>query len=204
MRIVVLCLGLFLCGYSNVLAVPITFDFSSNHGVVQYSAFGVTLNVSAGSLTSAGSIGGDITWFASYGLGVDASTSEKADSSKTLDGSSSDDFLTFDFGSSVLLRGIVFSSVGGNDEVRLLVGGATVFDGYIDGTLTTSSNVVDLSFLPLNLSGQTFSLMAFDSDDSFRVKSMTIETAPIPTPEPSTWLLLSVGVGGLAYWRRRQ
>ncbi len=199
MRVVVLCLCLLLFGVPAVFSLPVEFDFSSSGVSSQYSAGGLTLDVTADSL---GATGGTVTWVNSYGLGVKATG--KNDSSGTLDGSGSDDVLNFAFSEDVFLQEVVFSRVGSKDEVRLLVDGVNLFDTFIDTSLLVSSRVT-YNFLPENFFGSTFSLMAIDSDDSFRVQSFTVNTVdtPVPAPEPATWLLFGTALGGLFLWRKR-
>lgn len=199
-------LFLYVCLFSlcnSALATPITFDFSIASDSFIYSEFGLGLAVSADSVDDALSIGGEVDW-SSFGLGVVAGGG--IDSSKTMDGSGSDDLLMFDFSVPVLLQKVVFSRVGDSDEVQLWVQGLKVFDDYIDRALTTSLNVVELDFSAMQLAVGSFSLLALDSNDSFRVKSITVDhrLQPLATPEPATWLLLSAGVCGLLFLRRWQ
>jgi len=203
MRIVIVCLCVLFSISSGAMALPVTFDFSSASNSFEYSSSGLILEVLADSFDATGSLGGNVTWVGGSGLGVEASG--KSDSSKTLDGSGSDDLLTFDFGTKVQLGEITFASVGSTDEVRLLVDGLTVFDDYLDSSLTTSLNLVTFDFSPLQLFSEKFSLLAIDTNDSFRIKSITVDynQQSAPVPEPSTWLLLSTGMAGLVYWRRR-
>lgn len=202
MRIVV-CLGLFvLCLVDVSLAIPLTFKFYSNPNVLSFSADGVDLNISAEFYDGANAIGGLVTWYSSYGLGVDAFG--KSDL-KTLDGDKgSDDLLRFDFSAEITLQRIEFSSVGPTDEVRLLVDDLIRFDGEIDSSLASGSNLVEYDFSGMNLLGSKFSLMAIDYNDSFRIRSLTVDYSgqPVPAPEPSTWLLLSAGFASLVYLRR--
>ena len=112
--------------------------------------------------------------------------------------------LIFAFTEAVFLQEVVFSRVGRLDEVRLLVDGVKVFDEFIDDSLQVSSDVA-YNFLPENYWGSVFSLMAVDSDDSFRIQSITVDTVavPVPAPEPATWLLFSAALSGLVLWRKR-
>ena len=192
MRIVVVCLGLLFGTASAVFSLPVTFDFSADLNS-QYVSNGLTLTVSADSI---GAAGGEVTWVNHSGLGVMATG--KNDSSKTLDGSGSDDRLIFSFGGDVLLQEVIFTRVGSKDEVVLWVDGTDVFDEFIDASITGSKTAA-YNFLPKNFCGSVFSLMAVDSDDSFRIKAITVDAGdnPLPAPEPGTWLLFSVGLLGL-------
>ena len=195
MRVVVLCLCVCLSVFvSQVFAVPVVFDFSSSPDAYQ-TVSDLSLTIEAASI---GRESAEVDWSNRYGLGVAAAT----DTSGTLDGSASDDVLTFDFGEDVFLQEIVFSWVNYYDLFELWVADRREAAGLIDDS---GAKIVTYDFSSLGLISDSFSLMAADSNASFRIHSLTVETlgAPVPTPEPSTWLLLGSGLAGLLCWRKR-
>lgn len=203
MRVFIVCLFLPFCFYSSAFALPVIYDFSTEPDGSQYPSLGLTLGVRGDSFVSTDSIGGKVTWDNGAGLGVEAIG--KVDSSKTLDGSASDDVLIFDFGTDVSLVEIVFSWVGKDDEALLLVDDVTVFNDYIKPSIEGYANIVAFDFSSLKFTGAVFGIKAIDSNDSFRIQSLTVDSpiVPIPSPEPATWLLFGGGLCGFVWWRRK-
>lgn len=181
--------AVFLC--CPITAFAITFDLSEATTDYRYQLEGVGLNVSA---TWQGGGSAAITQTSS-GLGVRSVDRYGLDDDDkaTLDGSEVLDGLVFAFDQQVYLTDITFSWVNSCDDFKLLVGTETVLKTAISS----------FSQLPERLLVSAFLLSAFDGDDSFRIKDITIETvSPVPTPEPATWLMVAAGLVGIACYRR--
>lgn len=178
---------LVLFGTPTVFALPVTFDLTVSNTAFTYSAIPTNLTVGA---SFEGGNSAEVTWTTS-GLGVLASAD--GDTTKTLDGDALD-ALEFYFDRSVQLLMATFSWVNSQDHFSLLVDGLEAFE--------KRPVLESFDFSQLGLFGDHFTFSAADGDDSFRISSITVN-APAPVPEPSTWLLLSVGIGGLAFGRRR-
>ena len=189
-RFAVLCL--LACSFSIAgvgHASPIKFDFTSSSSDYIYQRDGVTLTVSAiwdGDKAA-------IT-HTSSGLGVNATDDNQIviDNSPTFDGVDGLDALVFTFDVQVFMREISFRYAGADDDFSVLAD---------TGMYLEADAVYTFSSMPDDFFGREFIATAC-VDDSFRIKSLTVEV-PIPAPEPATWLLLSVRFAGLSFWRKR-
>ena len=184
-----------LVSAASVEAVPLVFDLSVVSENFVYKADGLTLTVSS----RWGVDGMAAITHTSSGLGVMALSDDGTviDDKATFDGSEALDTLIFSFDRTVTLRGIDFRYAGGSDNFSLQAGSDVPLFGVAASSVT---------LLPNDLSGRLFSLSAVDENDSFRVKSLCVDIEslhPTPTPEPATWLLLMIGVGGFMFYRRR-
>ncbi len=197
MRIVVclcLCVGLAFPAYS----LPIIFDFSSVPDDFRESSSFTTAAGGLSLFVEASSDNRDyasITWAQNNGLGVRAET----ESTVTMDGSGGEDRLLFRFEERVQLLTVGFSAVNDYDVFELWVEGNEIVDTVID---PSGISVSDYDFSALSLLTDSFSVRVSDNDSAFRIKSITVDFAPVPAPEPSTWLLLASGVSVLLCWRR--
>jgi len=190
MRVVVLCLCVFLCEVSGCFAISIPFEFSTTSSTNQYldsmfiSKLGVELNIFS-EIPNA-----QITQKVG-GLGV----SFTGDNSTTLDGSVGFDSLTFKFSQVVTLLEVRFSYFEVGDEFAL-----STANGNLAMDIPADIGAVDLSLVD-----DRFVFSVTDANDDYRIESITIAVdSPVPAPEPSTWVLLAGGLAGILFWHSRQ
>lgn len=201
MRIVLLCL-LCLSGLSGpAFSLPVVLDFTlapddfQEIAQIKTTVAGLNLDITADSV---GRSFAEITWSNGYGLGVRA----EAESAKTLDGSGGDDLLTFSLDSSIRLLAVEYARVNDYDRFELLLGDDVIVDDFID---TAGDAFASYDLISQQILTDSFSIKAVDSKASFRVKSITVGTieAPLPAPEPATWILLGVGWPVLVWMRKK-
>jgi len=179
------CCSLFLSW--PVLAVPITFDFSTNeitngsHPALYIQTMGLNVQVSASEDPHQTPL---LVHKYTGGLGVDSGSGD----SKMVDNSGPDELLHFLFAKEVRLLQVIFSYVDSGDEYRLLV----------DGSLLLSEAIPSL-VVNYAANGSRFAFGATDSNDDYRIQQFTVDDlSAAPVPEPSTWILLLVGLAVLA------
>ncbi|SHJ73304.1 PEP-CTERM protein-sorting domain-containing protein [Malonomonas rubra DSM 5091] len=187
MRVVVLCLFVCLLSVFPAFAIPVTFDFSDSPSDYYFPKADLTLNVSAGLATVTDT---------SRGLGVDAGGSD----SGTLDGDGAFEALWFSFSEKVRLVDASFYWVDVGDAFAFSLGDGDQF-GEVEDILRIGDKDGFFDFTAHNLSSQMFGIKASEGS-SFRVTTLTVDFTPVPTPEPSTYLLFGSGVAGLFFWRR--
>lgn len=189
---------------TNHAALPSSFDLTEG---------GLTATFSAGSFTAytAPITGTNRTFTAATfapdprigryesGAGV---VNAFTDNDHQVDGSGYADFILIDFGQAVTITSISFGLFGFNDDFRWM------YDSNNDGSIGVGDF---LSFLQddnpfSNFGGVTsglFAIGAFDSDDEWKLRTVSIEyTAPVPLPAGG--LLLLTALGGVAALRRRR
>ncbi|PKP83963.1 MAG: hypothetical protein CVT80_10870 [Alphaproteobacteria bacterium HGW-Alphaproteobacteria-2] len=205
------------------MAATATFDLSlspgqsTNHGSLPLSFSltegGVTANFSAGAFTDyTAPISGSNRIFTSVSLASDPRigrydqgagvVNSPTDNDHQVDGSGWADFILIDFGQDVTITSISFGLFGRDDDFRWM------YDSNNDNMIGVGDF---LSFLqddnPFSGFGGTtsnlFAIGAFDSDDEWKLKTVSIEyTAPVPLPAGG--LLLLSALGGVAALRRRR
>jgi len=107
--------------------------------------------------------------------------------SNNIDGDGRNDYLHMTFGSMTTLRGLYLSHDDSND----------FYDLYVDGTkvINNASAHGDWDDFATGLyQGFTFTIRADGSSDDYTLYGMRIEN---PVPEPTTVLLMSIGIAGL-------
>lgn len=137
--------------------------------------------------------------FTGNGLGVfGGSDPNGPDSDRQIDGRFTlNDLAIFDFGEMVILDEIDFNLVGGNDDFVLFAGNSladltsfTIFDIPGNAGNIFSSGAV----------GRYFGIGAFETNDEFRIKSLTVSEVPLPAALP----LFIAGLAGLRFAGRRK
>ena len=157
------------------------------------------------------------------GLGVtDCATSSpyycsgSSDSSHTIDNSGRDDFVLLQFSSNVIVTGLTFGYTSDVDFTYKAASTSTVYPTVFTlanyaaytAAFPTVTNVNNNSNTPTfaGISGNLFlvgaSFAANESNDSFKLKSITFTTAPVP--EPATWAMMIGGLGLVGSSMRRR
>ena len=133
----------------------------------------------------------------------------RLDNSHTVDGSGFDDYVEVSFNRVVNVISVMFgfvSSTPGEDDVRLLLdtdgnGRISVGDSYSARTDILPNN----NPFSIGLETDFFALGAFDSNDSWKLRSVTVEyDEPPAVPLPAAGWMLIAGLGGMAALRRRK
>lgn len=183
-------------------ALPGSFDLTDN---------GLTATFAAGAFRSIGFSGGQITSarlapdprIGRYvgGAGV---VNSPTDGDHQADGNGWKDFISIAFDAPVTLSKVVFSFFGSNDDFRW------IHDSSGNGAIGVGDAIsARVSSNPYSgfgsASSSLFAIGAFDSDDEWKLKAVTVEFAPpaeVPLPAAG-WLMLAA-LGGLAAARRRR
>lgn len=121
---------------------------------------------------------GDVVW-KSLGLGLKKDPLDDTN----LDGNY-DEYLTFSFAKEMSLLEMNFEDAQGNDY----------FDFYADGDLKFLDHATTVGWQTTEFNGSTFTVRARGSDDSYLVSGMRLQ---VVNPEPTTLLLMGVGIVGL-------
>lgn len=198
MRVVVLCLLVCLVSVGSVFAIPITFDFAGEsianryYEELSFSQDGLSLAVRAYLVDEFFSVeGAEEIAQTSSGLGVYTSGT---DSGQLDDSFYKKELLAFSFSETVSLCGLGFVYGDGDDQFSLLVNGELALTPSVEESWENRGILL----------GSIFALSIVDNSDDWRIKSMTVDVAPVSTPEPSTFLLLGSGLIGLLFWRKRK
>ncbi|WCL54803.1 PEPxxWA-CTERM sorting domain-containing protein [Gimibacter soli] len=208
-----------------------TFDFTGggNHTSVSesFSSDGITVTVTAGRFDGSNVVEymyTDAVGHYSTGLGVDTGRTDE----HYVDGSGNNDLLIFRFDKTVALESISFSHwdvdyswqctnwgrygcydwdlVGyeGDDEFSLLTGNPWTLLGTNYNPDGFNGDGVAWASLALVPYSDQLGVGAHDSNDEFKVRSLTVLEITGGVPEPATWLMMIMGFGlvGIASRRR--
>ncbi|MGC3936962.1 VPLPA-CTERM sorting domain-containing protein [Roseobacter sp. EG26] len=134
------------------------------------------------------------------GAGVVNST---GDNDHQVDGSGYRDFIEVVFSQAVRLTSVDFSFFGGNDNMRWLYDANE--DGKIDdGDFISFSQSSDPFTNFGGVSSKVWGIMAFDSNDEWKLRAVTAEYDVPGVPLPAAGWMLIGALGGMGALRRRQ
>lgn len=195
---------------SNAVGFP---GYTQNYGdSLDFTVDGVTVTVTGWAIDRSNIINDGKLGIWSSGIGVKNS---RLDNSHTVDNSGWSDFLVFEFSHSVVLDEVTLNTGWhGMRDTDVSVGYLSSSDGplgNLDGAHRDTLNVLSLyevgeigrsgsvtrSINPENNAGQTWLIGASFNNpdrysDGFKVESLTFSKA---VPEPSTWMLMILGLG---------
>jgi hypothetical protein len=198
---------------ASAVAVPITFMLNGGTGdqapTFTFTKPGLTLTVKSNTANESGTMvtpeGKVGKW--SEGLGiVDGQRGDQ----HFVDGNGRNDVLSFAFSQNVRLLSVGFSYVDSNDDF------AFFFDKGKDGVLQNDLvwktkdipgsgfyGTFSFAYLTNNI-GKLFGIGAYDSNDDFKVASITVDfVKPSTVPLPAALPLFVAGLAGLGWMRRR-
>lgn len=218
---------------AEVMAVPVTINLAptTNAYVTSFSYTSTEANLVvtgwSNKSTSPKTIAQDsIGRWAGSGIGVENQNSPQ----HAVDNSSSDyDALLFSFSKKVDMDNLGIGWYQTDADVSLLAyTGASPFAGNLNGMGSNWANLLSngwsvvgnynrngtgtFSVNPANINSQYWLVGAYNSafggnlsknNDYFKVKSVTFEATKVRVPEPSTILLMALGLLGLVSARRR-
>jgi hypothetical protein len=201
--------------FSATSAQAVTYDFTGMSSGQQNTYTYGDLTVGAGHYhTSGGAVHSNITGDsvddqvtrAYWGHGIDSDISGGGqDSDNQVDGSGDNDVLVFKFGTAVTLVSVRFSYFGSDDEFSYFFDGDG--NGNLDGDILADSlnpNGAGSNYtFGGTYFGTLFGIGAVDSNDEFRVRSITVSAVPVPAALPLFGAAL-LGMGFLARRRKQK
>jgi len=198
-----------LCLYVSGTASAAVFDFSGSLGTADSMEFfqdGVGLRVMGLAGSTAVLVHQD-----EDGLGVTYEGDRASyTSASQVDGRDELESLILTFSAPVSFSSVTFSLVGSNDQFSLLVDDLLLFEGDIPSGRTKGFSA--------NNTGQVFTFGTGEDDDDYKVKGVEVGlmgesdpevepgSDPMPdavVPEPTSMILMGIGLAGAAFRRRR-
>ena len=188
---------MFFAMLTNANANPIQYDFSNgtdpntfDYSSLDFTVGGVIVTATAtydGFIEAAG-----VNWLGG-GLGVESPVPNN--DNNNIDGQGQDDYLTFTFDFAVELTAFNFGNDDNTDE----------FDLYVGTTRVLRNQETDVGWATFATPyvGTSFTVRANQNNDNFAVKNMRVN-ATAPVPEPSTILLMGLGLAGLVGYNSKR
>lgn len=194
--------AIFTGGAANATTFNLTSGYTSVPGGYQYTVDGITLTITAGGFAdnATGNVtpgqGGARPYIYSPGVGI----SYNGDNDHTIDGSGQNDVLILTFSQNVVIDGLQFGYFGSTDDFDFF------YDTDTNGVLNRVLNDIDIPNSGVALlaslfsqSGDWFGVGADGSDDSFKLKSVSVSVVPLPAAAP----FFIAGAGALGFLRRK-
>jgi hypothetical protein len=207
--VLVACLGI---STPSEAAASVTFDFSGGNSPLDgadgnthpFSAGGITVTASAWSRQSNGTDTASFLGHYISGLGVTNPLDDGngRNNTHTVDNDGADDFVSFSFSVPVRPLSVVLQVYDGNQADI-----SYNFDSFA-AALSNQDASSPPNPLTITFSNQQFTSLfnlfaqVGESDDDFKIKSLTVEPVPVPAALPL--FATALAALGAARWRRRQ
>ena len=186
---------------ASLKAAPIEFTFNDNFGYSQNEHYFLSHDgTSTVAAYGESSYGTAYTAGWDYGLFICTDTSQRygcQDNNHQIDGHGPLETLFLDFGASVELISATFSYIGSNDNFSLLADGNLVLDNADLDKGSGKYLISQYNFEP-GILGSVFGFGAYYYDDDFKLLGIAVKSVP----EPSSLIMMMLGIFSLFYFRK--